>query len=155
MRQISSALILAVPCVLSGCLVGPNYKRPAVAAPPAYRDVEAVSKSANPAQPSLGDLKWSEIFQDEQLKSLIAEAITNNYDIRIAAQRVLEQQAQVGVTRSQSLPTVSAGASYSAIGIPIGLLGNSSSSRFYGGGFTASGSWNLDLPVWAERRRVS
>ena len=115
MRRISFVLVLAFLCVLSGCLVGPNYKRPPVTAPPAYRDVEAVSKNANTAQTSLGDLKWSEIFQYEQLKSLITEALANNYDIRIAAQRVLEQEAQVGITKSQSLPSVSGGASYTAM----------------------------------------
>ena len=151
MRRSSSALILAILCVLAGCLVGPNYKRPVVTPPAAYRDVEAVSKNANPGQSSIGDLKWADVFQDEQLKSLITEAIANNYDIRIAAQRVLEQQAQVGVTKSQELPSVSGGASYSAIGLPPGLVGNLSPSRFYGGGFTASAAWNLDF--WGLYRR--
>lgn len=151
MRRSSSALILAILCVLAGCLVGPTYKRPVVTPPPGYRDVEAVSKNANPAQPSIGDLKWAEVFQDEQLKSLIAEALSNNYDVRIAAQRVLEQQAQVGITKSQELPNVSGGASYSAIGLPPGFVGNTAPTRFYGGGFTASATWNLDF--WGLYRR--
>jgi multidrug efflux system outer membrane protein len=93
----------------------------------------------------LGDLKWSEVFKDEQLKTLIAEALRNNFDLRIAAQRVLEQQAQVGITRSQSLPSVSGGAAYSAIGIPSDALGAGTASTFHGGGLTAAAAWNLDF----------
>jgi multidrug efflux system outer membrane protein len=144
MKQlIITASTFATACVLSGCMVGPHYKRPVVAVPPTFRDADLVSKQ--PGAASVADLKWTEVFQDENLKALVAEAVVKNYDVRIAAQRVLEQQAQVGVTRSQSLPTLSGGAAYSAIGIPSGLLGNSSSPKYYGGGFTASAAWNLDF----------
>lgn len=137
--------------MLSGCMVGPHYKRPAVNAPPAYRDVDSVSGKSDSSTSSIGDLKWSEVFRDEQLKALIAEGLEKNYDVRIAAQRVLEQQARVGVTRSQSLPALSGGSAYSAIGIPSGLLGSSSSPQFNGGGFTAAAAWNLDF--WGLYRR--
>jgi multidrug efflux system outer membrane protein len=140
---------LATAGILSGCMVGPHYQRPVVTAPPVYRD--AAPASAPPvhvpenASTSLGDLKWSEVFKDEQLKTLIAEALRNNFDLRIAAQRVLEQQAQVGITRSQSLPSVSGGAAYSAIGIPSDALGAGTASTFHGGGLTAAAAWNLDF----------
>ncbi len=148
-KLIFTTSTLAMACVLSGCMVGPHYKRPVVAVPPAFRDTDLVSKQ--PGDASVADLKWTQIFQDENLKALVAEAVTKNYDVRVAAQRVLEQQAQVGVTRSQSLPSLSGGAAYSAIGIPSGLLGNSSSPKYYGGGFTASAAWNLDF--WGLYRR--
>jgi multidrug efflux system outer membrane protein len=144
-------MTLAAITVISGCRVGPNYKRPATTVPPAYRDVDVVSQGGNTAQPSLGDLKWSEIFQDEPLKSLISEALQNNYDVRIAAQRVLEQQAEVGITRSQMFPSVSAGGSYITTGLPSGLLGNPSSPKFNGGGLSGSASWYLDF--WGLYRR--
>ncbi len=150
-RSIPAASVLVTVIILSGCMVGPHYKRPAANTPPAYRDVDSVSGKSDPSTSSVGDLKWSEVFQDEQLKALIAEALDKNYDVRIAAQRVLEQQAQVGVTRSQSLPSLNGGAAYSAIGLPSGLLGNSSSPQFNGGGFTASAAWNLDF--WGLYRR--
>jgi outer membrane protein, multidrug efflux system len=151
MNRIASAMILAAIGAITACRVGPNYKRPAVPVPPAYRDVDAVSKGTNPAPPSLGDLKWSEIFQDEPLKSLISEALQNNYDTRSAAQRVLEQQAEVGITRSQMFPSADAGVSYITTGLPSGLLGNSSSPKFSGGGLSGSASWYLDF--WGLYRR--
>jgi multidrug efflux system outer membrane protein len=85
------------------------------------------------------------------MKELIHEALAKNFDVRIAAQRVLEQQAQVGVTRAQSLPTLSAGGAYSAIGIPTNALGSKYPSTFHGGGFIADAAWNLDF--WGLYRR--
>jgi multidrug efflux system outer membrane protein len=142
---------LATASILSGCLVGPHYQRPAMTAPPIYRDAAVAPAAQNSASPSLGDRKWSEVFVDEQLKALVAEALANNLDLRIAAQRVLEQQARVGIARSQSLPSVSGGAAYSAIGIPENALGAGSASTFHGGGLTAAAAWNLDF--WGLYRR--
>jgi multidrug efflux system outer membrane protein len=141
----------ATATVLSGCMVGPRYQRPAVVAPPAYRDAPSVTTDASASTASVGDLKWSEVFKDEQLKELIDEALTKNFDVRIAAQRVLEQQAQVGITRSQALPSLSAGGSYSAIGIPTDALGSNYPSTFHGGGMIADAAWNLDF--WGLYRR--
>jgi multidrug efflux system outer membrane protein len=95
---------------LTGCAVGPNYRRPTVDVPGTYRGstsgegAEAsptpetetqAAKAVTPPQPSfsLGDEKWWEIFQDPQLQSLIRTALKNNYDVRIAATRVLQAQA--------------------------------------------------------------
>jgi multidrug efflux system outer membrane protein len=146
---------LTITALLSGCMVDPHYQRPVVTAPAVYRDATPASplteNAPNNESPSLGDLKWSEVFKDERLKTLIAEALTNNYDLRIAAARVLEQQAQVGIVRSQSLPTVSGGAAYSTIGIPTNALGPGSASTFHGGGLTAVAAWNLDF--WGLYRR--
>jgi len=142
---------LATASILSGCFVGPHYQRPAMTAPPVYRDATVTSPAQDSASRSLGDMKWSEVFVDEQLKALVAEALANNLDLRIAAQRVLEQQARVGITRAQSLPSVSGGAAYSAIGIPDNALGAGSASTFHGGGLTAAAAWNLDF--WGLYRR--
>jgi multidrug efflux system outer membrane protein len=146
---------LATAGILSGCMVGPHYQRPIVTPPSIYRDAAPVSSYSvnvpNTASTSLGDLKWSEVFKDEQLKTLVAEALRNNYDLRIAAQRVLEQQARVGIVRSQSLPSVSGGAAYSTIGIPTDALGTGRASTFHGGGLTAAAAWNLDF--WGLYRR--
>jgi multidrug efflux system outer membrane protein len=149
--SIPVASVLGLACILSGCLVGPHYARPAANVPPAYRDVEPALGDADLSKSSIGDLQWSEVFEDEQLKALIAEALDKNFDVRIAAQRVLEQQAQVGVTRSESFPGLSGGAAYSAVGLPSGLLGTPASPTFHGGGFTASAAWNLDF--WGLYRR--
>jgi multidrug efflux system outer membrane protein len=65
---------------------------------------------AQPAAESLGDQKWWEVFQDKQLQDLIHAALQQNYDVRIAATRILEARAQVGITRADQLPTISGGA---------------------------------------------
>jgi multidrug efflux system outer membrane protein len=145
--------LLAASTMLSGCLVGPHYQRPAVNAPPVYRDANATetSPTTSASASSVGDLKWSEVFKDEKLEALVSEALKNNYDVGVAAKHVLEQQAQVGITRSQSLPSANGGSAYNAVGLPSGLLGNSSSPKYYGGGFTASAIWNIDF--WGLYRR--
>lgn len=89
--------------VTSGCRVGPNYKRPEIAPPPQFRSAEPATDPA-----SLGDRKWVEIFQDQTLQALVQEAMTGNRDLRIAAQRVLAAQGQLGATRSALFPEISA-----------------------------------------------
>jgi multidrug efflux system outer membrane protein len=140
-----------------GCNAGPNYKRPVTSVPQSYRG-ELAPEIARPAATaaSLGDQQWATIFQDPVLKRLLTEALQNNLDLRVAAQRVLEAQAQVGITRSQQLPSVSGGGSYSALQIPSSLAGHNSdgtaaNSFFNGGGFSASAAWNLDF--WGMYRR--
>ena len=143
--------------MMAACNVGPNYKRPAASTPQSFRGALAPEVAAPAlAETSIGDQRWSTIFQDPILHRLVAEALENNLDLRVAAQRVLEAQAQVGITRSQQLPSVNAGASYSALQIPSALAGNKSdgtpaTSFFNGGGFSASAAWNLDF--WGLYRR--
>jgi len=67
-------------------------------------------EAPEPAAESLGDQKWWEVFQDKQLQDLIHTALLQNYDVRIAATRILQAQAQLGITRADQLPTISAGA---------------------------------------------
>ena len=147
----------------TGCMVGPNYKRPVVATPAAYRGAPELTPTGTP----LGAEKYTSVFTDPVLQSLIAEALKNNYDVKIAADRVLEQQAEVGVTRAGQYPTVSMGGTYDAVALPGGLLsglgnnnGNSNSNgrnnnqghtKIYTGGLTTSVAWNLDF--WGYYRR--
>jgi multidrug efflux system outer membrane protein len=95
--------------LLSGCAVGPNYKRPSVNVPGMYRGA-IPPKATQPVAKSLGDQKWWEVFEDQQLQDLIHTALQQNYDVRIAATRILQAQAQVGITRADQLPTINAGA---------------------------------------------
>ncbi len=92
----------------TGCTLGPKYKRPAVAVPYSFRGAEP---AAPPTAQSLGDEKWWTVFQDQQLQGLIREALAQNYDVRIAATRVLEAQASLGITRADQFPYVFGGAS--------------------------------------------
>jgi outer membrane protein, multidrug efflux system len=105
-KIVSASLILASVILLAGCAVGPKYARPKVPTPPEFRGDIASA----PDQTSLADLKWSEIFKDEQLQQLLTAALKNNYDIREAAAHVEEARAFVGITRADQLPTVGASA---------------------------------------------
>ena len=96
---------------MTGCTVGPKYKRPPVTVPDSYR---SLPPEAGPQTSiSLADEKWWSVFQDPQLQALIREALSQNYDVRIAAARVLEAQAALGITRADQFPTISAGVSSS------------------------------------------
>jgi outer membrane protein, multidrug efflux system len=102
--------------LLTGCTVGPKYKRPPVTVPDTYR---GLAPDAGPeTAASLGDEKWWTVFQDQQLQALIREALAQNYDVRIAATRVLQAQAVLGITRADQYPTISGGASASNVGVP-------------------------------------
>jgi outer membrane protein, multidrug efflux system len=97
--------VAAAAVLLAGCTMGPNYKRPQVEAPTNFRAPEPLQESqAN----SLADLKWFEVFQDEQLRSLIRTALAQNYDLRDAVARVEEARANLGITRSNQFPQVGA-----------------------------------------------
>jgi NodT family efflux transporter outer membrane factor (OMF) lipoprotein len=124
--------ILCLAAALSGCKVGPNYSRPVVPAPPQFRAGES-----QPTEASLGTAKWFDVFQDEALRELIRESVVANYDIRIAAQRVLAAQSQVTVVKSPLFPTAGAGASSNGFGI------DSPVQRTHGGGLGVS--WEPDL----------
>ena len=94
----------------SGCMAGPNYKKPTVPQPAVYRGVSA-EQSAKPDVASFGDQKWWDAFQDDALRDLIRAALQQNYDVRIAAARVVEARALLGIVRADQLPEVTAGAS--------------------------------------------
>ena len=132
--------IVCFAMTLGGCMVGPNYKRPVITAPPAFRAGEA-----QPTEVSLGDAKWFDIFQDDVLRDLIREALVANYDIRIAAQRVLGAEGQVSATRSAMFPEIGAQAASSGYGIQSPV--QRSHYGFYGA------TWEPDL--FGKMRRAT
>lgn len=147
-RRPSIAIVLAF--CFSGCTVGPNYKRPDVDVPTTYRDAPANDAAANNV-PGLGEAKWFAVFQDEQLQNLIRVALQQNFDLRIAATRVLQAQAQLGITRADQFPTLSAGAG-------IGTQRQAATVLFHGfeettGQVSLSASWELDF--WGKYRRAT
>ena len=101
-RSIAAAFVLSL---LVGCTVGPNYHRPAIQTPEAYR---AAQPAPAPPPSSLSDLKWFEIFKDEKLQDLVRTALAQNYDLRDAVARVDAARANFGITRSAQFPQVSA-----------------------------------------------
>src|SRR5215813_3502206 len=92
--------------LISSCTVGPNYKSLHVAIPESFRN--SISAQAIISSESLGDEKWWEVYQDQELQKLICAALTQNYDVRIAVSRILQAQQQAIVVRSNAYPMVSA-----------------------------------------------
>jgi multidrug efflux system outer membrane protein len=91
--------------LVAGCSVGPNYHRPLVQPPTAYREVsENTQVRAQTA--SYADLPWWQVFQDPQLQELIRTALKQNYDLQLATERINAGRAQVAVTRSSLFPQV-------------------------------------------------
>jgi outer membrane protein, multidrug efflux system len=103
--RVSYIAIAAAAALLTGCMVGPNYKRPQVAVPANFRAPEPLPQ---PQATSFADLKWFEVFHDEDLQELIRGALAHNYDLRDAVTRVQEARANLGITRSNQLPQVDA-----------------------------------------------
>jgi outer membrane protein, multidrug efflux system len=143
---------LLIAMAAAGCTVGPNYKRPIVSVPDTYRGA-ALESTATEAV-SIGDQAWWEVFQDEQLRDLIRTALRANLDLRIAATRILQAQAQLGITRADQFPTVDAGASASrsrtprsAVPIPRDPY---QSSDFQ---VTVAAAWEIDF--WGKYRRAT
>jgi outer membrane protein, multidrug efflux system len=133
--------------LMTGCLMGPKYQRPAVNVPQEYR-APAPQQAAQAS--SLGNEQWWQVYQDPVLTQLIHTAIAQNYDVRIAAARVLEAQAQVGITRSNQLPSASVGANvFSEQNAKVTNL--FPAYQVNGGELNLSVIWNLDF--WGKYRR--
>lgn len=145
---------------MGGCNVGPNYKRPTVAVPTSYRgETELNTPPTQPAGATtsvptgtpLGEEKWWEVFQDKALQLLIQTALQNNYDVRIAATRVLQAQAQLGITRASQYPTLTAGASITSIRDPA--IGPIPAYEVTLGQIAPTATWNVDF--WGQYRRAT
>ena len=142
--------LVAIPLLLiAGCTVGPKYQRPAVTTPDSYRGLAPEIDKQSVA--SLGDEKWWTIFQDDQLQALIRTALTENYDVRVAAARVLQAQAALGITRADQFPSIYGGAAASNYRIPQTkvLPGSESSAN----SVSLSLAWELDF--WGKFRRAT
>lgn len=128
---------------LSACTMGPRYKRPAVTVPDQYRG----APSMQPGDENFGARKWKNVFQDETLQALVGEALANNYDVRIAATRILQAGAVLGITRADQFPSVGL----------TGSLGSVRTQPFPGnstvGSLFVQASWVLDF--WGQFRRAT
>ena len=130
--------------MLAGCTVGPRYQKPKVEIPPQFRGA-TVSETT----PSIGDVKWAEVFGDPTVEQLVNTALQHNFDLAAAAERVQQARAALGVTRANQFPFLDAQAGFTgARGSSVG------SSRFIPAGTNLSSSytqvgaalsWELDL----------
>jgi len=136
----ASALSLLMVLALSGCLLGPDYQRPVVDTPPAFRFAESDAKD-------LVNTAWWEQFQDPALNELIATALADNLDVKTAAARVEQFRGQFVTTRSQLFPQVAAGIDAQRQRVPLGTteLPPGVGSVFNQYQATLSASWEIDF----------
>lgn len=106
--------VLLMFALMCGCAVGPDYQRPGYPVPATYRG-GGPDIPTQPAEASFGDLKWYEVFKDDKLQELIRIALQENYDVQIAAQRVLQAREQIVIQRSFLFPTLNANGTLNAI----------------------------------------
>lgn len=143
------SIMAATIGLLAGCNVGPNYVRPNVTAPPVYRGADNTGVSSETKE-SFGDEQWAAVYREPELQELIRKALANNYDVRIAAKRILEQQAQVKITRSQEFPTVTVGGTGIGATLPSSL-GTQFPNPLIDGSLNLSAAWTPDF--WGLYRR--
>src|SRR3954454_10108656 len=144
-----TSLVVSALMLGASCTVGPNYSRPKVPAAPTFRGPDNAEVSSA-KENSLGDQKWADVFREPELQTLIRTALESNFDTRIAAQRILEQEAQVRVTRSQQFPTLNVGGT--AIGAELpGTLSSFINAPVVAGSLNLSAAWNPDF--WGLYRR--
>ncbi len=151
MSRQQALLLCALGFVAAGCTTGPDYKRPELSLPPAYRGVDAAPPAAGAE--TFGAIQWWSVFPDPELQALIRTALAQNYDLRVAVQRILQAQSLVTVAGSLPYPTVSGGisapyAAYSGSELPPGVADHSFQPQAVLGV-----AWELDF--WGKFRRNS
>ena len=145
-----TALVLAATFAMGGCMLGPDYKRPAIDAPPTFRFEDKAARD-------LANTDWWEQFQDPVLDDLIRSALAENKDVKIAAARVEEYLGKYGVSRSELFPQVGANANasrnrVSEAATPTPLPG-SIDPKYTNIQATLYASWEID--VWGKIRRLN
>ena len=101
----SAAVLLLL--TLSGCKLGPDYKRPVLDVPGQYRGVAPNLDQQQLTGQSFAEMKWPSVYQDIVLQGLVKEALTNNYNVRIAAANIEQARASLGIIRANQFPTLS------------------------------------------------
>ena len=143
----------ATTCILlSGCMVGPDYVRPAATTPEAFRAAPASTPDAK----SIADLKWFEVFSDEQLQELIRTALEQNYDLRDAIARVDAARANLGITQSYQYPNFGAGAGYTSVQLSrTGLINIPTGNRRSDFGTLSLDLFPFEIDIWGRLRRAT
>src|SRR5262245_55431446 len=126
--------------------MGPNYVRPPVTSPDGYR-----GEVAAPEAKSIADLPWWEVFKDQVLQGLIAEAIENNYDLKTAVFRVEQARALAGVAASPLWPQVQYQGGAGRGKLPVVETQPSQTFNLFAGSISVA--WEID--VWGRIRRAS
>jgi outer membrane protein, multidrug efflux system len=154
-RQVKRRWLAATMTILlSGCMVGPDYQRPSVTTPDAFRG-SPISTAHDPQ--SIAGLKWFEVFKDEQLQELIRTALAQNYDLRDAIARVDAARADLGITQADQYPNFGIGADVSSM--EQSRRGQFTISRGTGRERTFStvflNLFTFEIDIWGRLRRAT
>lgn len=146
LRAISLTLLAASG--LTGCMQGTDYTSPNEPTPASFRN-----GPDNPAAASMADLPWWELFKDPALQSLIRESLQNNYDLRLAINRIEQARAIQAAVASPLYPQIGYQGGVSEgrnafVGSPAPNGGDTTSSAL----LTLSVAWELDL--WGRIKRA-
>jgi multidrug efflux system outer membrane protein len=145
MNKNTFLLLVGIALIQAGCTLAPRYTRPKAPVPagwPAGTAYQPIQPASN--APDSQQLPWREFFTDEKLQPLIAAALTNNRDLRVAALNVELARAEYGIQRGELLPVVNATGQMSKQRIPASFFGQSG-----GGAITMEqDSVNLGVASW-------
>ena len=111
-RFATIAVATLATALLAGCKVGPNYHRPDVKTPAGFRTLAPDTQAQTQAS-SFADLPWWEAFHDPKLQDLIRTALKQNYDLKLATERIDAARAELAITRSSLYPQVAGDANFS------------------------------------------
>lgn len=150
MTSLKTSLAILLLLSATACKVGPNYKRPATTVPDQYRGLAPDASTQSQAQ-SIAETPWASVYGDEILQGLIKEALTNNYDIRIAATRVLQANANLGIVRANQFPTLNGSGSIINERNSLTNLTNDKSPTFD----SLALSLNYIVDFWGQYRRAT
>src|SRR6266496_5554316 len=149
MRNLATAVII-VGLLTSNAAGQKKYQRPAINTPDSFRGTEATA----PDQNSNGDLKWFEVFKDEELQKLVRTAMIQNYDLRAAVARINAERANLGLARSNQFPQFELNAdlttSRQSRNVQAGVPGAGRSRTF---GEVLLGLLNFEIDIWGRLRR--
>jgi multidrug efflux system outer membrane protein len=140
-------MVAATTLLSAGCALGPDYRRPAQEVPPAYRF------EADPAPASFADQGWWEVYQDATLQALLTDGLAHNLDVRIAAARIEQAAALLGVAHLQQLPSVSASGAAERVRESQYQLLPGEPSLY--NAFSVQGALSYEFDFWGKYRRAS
>ena len=143
---------VAMIILLGGCMVGPDYQRPPVPTPEVFR----ASPAPTPDAKSIADLKWFEVFSDEQLQALIRTALAQNYNLRDAVARVDAARANLGITQANQYPNFGVGGQITSVELSRnGLTPIPNGDRQRDVGSVFLNLFPFEIDIWGRLRRAT
>ena len=130
------------------------YQPPAPQTPTVYRADDAASQTGTQ---TFGDLKWFEVFKDDQLQALLRTAIAQNYDVRQSVARINAARAQLGLARADQFPNFAASGNLVTQRVPQdGSLGELApgTQRNASFGQVLLNLLNFEVDIWGRVKKI-